>query len=130
MSLHCKTFFLSLQQKVKAMFARIKRMIERRRNRKRDFAVLKGSVIVSDEEMNSLRKIKVPVRCLDGTVVMSEKEIPVPVCKAIESLSYRLLADYERFVDVSYQPRRKEKKVKVNALLGVMCNLDKTRDNG
>lgn len=114
-----------MQQKVKAMFASIKRMIERRRNRKKDFSVLKGSVIVSDEEMNAVNKIKVPVRCLDGTVVMSEKEIPVPVCKAIESLSYRLLADYERFVDLSYQPRRKDKKVKVNALLGVMCNNDK-----
>ena len=112
------------------MFASIKRMIQRRRNRKRDFAVLKGSVIVSDEEMNVVRKVKVPVRCLDGTVVLTDKEIPEPVCKAIESLSYRLLADYERFVDVSYQPRRKDKKVKVNALLGVMCNLQKPDDNG
>lgn len=110
------------------MFARIKRMIERRKNRKDNFAVLKGSVIVSDEEMNNTKKFKVPVRCLDGTVVITEKEIPEPVSRAIESLTLRILADYERFVDVSYQPRRKDKKVKVNALLGVMCNYNPKGD--
>ena len=111
------------------MFASIKRIIQRRRNRKRDFAVLKGSVIVDEKDMDAVKTIKVPVRCLDGTVVVSDKSVPVPVCKAVETLAYRLLAEHERFIDLSYQPRKKDKKVKVNALIGIMCN-NNTQNNG
>lgn len=105
------------------MLERIKRWRERRRafRNKKDFSILKGAVLVPEEEMNAMRKIKVPVRCLDGTVVLSEKEIPEAVCKAVESLCFRILADHERFVDLSYQPRKKSGRVKVTALLGVMC---------
>ena len=110
------------------MLERIKRWRERRRafRNKKDFSILKGSVLVPEEEMSAIRKIKVPVRCLDGKVVLSEKEIPEAVCKAVESLCFRILADYERFVDVSYQPRKRSGRVKVTALLGVMCSGQET----
>ena len=106
------------------MLERIKRWRERRRafRNKKDFSILKGSVLVPQEEMTATRKVKVPVRCLDGTVALSEKEIPEAVCKAVESLCFRILTDYERFVDLSYQPRKRSSRIKVTALLGVMCS--------
>jgi hypothetical protein len=106
------------------MFEGIRRWRERRRafKNKQDFAVLKGTIIVPEEDTEAMRKIKVPVRCLDGSVVLTEKEVPEAICKAVESLCFRILADHEQFVDLSYQPRKKSGRVKVTALLGVMCN--------
>ena len=98
--------------------------IFRRKKQKKGFTVIKGSVLVPETEMHEMRAVRAPVRCLDGTVTMTDKQIPVAVCRAIESVSYRLLAEHERFLDLSYQPRKKTGKVKVTALLGVLCNED------
>lgn len=112
------------------MFERFKLWRQRRKNRKDNFVVLKAQVMVPLEEMEQNRSIRVPVRCLDGEIVTTEKEIPVPVCKAIEALSYRLLAEHERFVDLSFQPRKKTGRAKVTALLGVMSTAPKTQKEG
>ena len=103
--------------------------IFRRKKKKNGFTVIKGSVLVPEKEMEEMRTVRVPVRCLDGTVTMTEKQIPVAVCRAIESVSYRLLAEHERFLDLSYQPRKKAGKVKVTALLGVLCYDNNENDN-